>query len=140
MTVLVGDDWAEAHRYVYLMNENGDKLAVSGVPEGLEGIAAFRALVADHANDPSQRCLSVSSYRDPHTVAGANSDPRDANVLADLVRTDRHNHRPVAGDSGCRRDQGPRSGLSKPDLGLDPPHQPAPQRSPRVLSRGPGCL
>ena len=27
------------------------------------------------------------------------SDPGDAKVLADLVRTDRHNHRPIAGDS-----------------------------------------
>ena len=29
----------------------------------------------------------------------AKSDPGDAKVLADLVRTDRHNHRPIAGDS-----------------------------------------
>jgi transposase len=32
-------------------------------------------------------------------VAGAKSDTGDAKVLADLVRTDSHNHRPVAGDS-----------------------------------------
>jgi hypothetical protein len=32
-------------------------------------------------------------------VSGAKSDAGDAKVLADLVRTDRHNHRPVAGDS-----------------------------------------
>jgi transposase len=32
-------------------------------------------------------------------VSGAKSDPGDAKVLADLVRTDRHNHRPVAGDT-----------------------------------------
>ncbi len=38
--------------------------------------------------------LSVSRYRDRHNVAGAKSDPGDAKVLADLVRTDRHNHRP----------------------------------------------
>ncbi len=43
--------------------------------------------------------LSVSRYRDRHSVSGAKSDPGDAKVLADLVRTDRHNHRPVAGDS-----------------------------------------
>jgi Transposase/Transposase IS116/IS110/IS902 family len=30
---------------------------------------------------------------------GAKSDPGDAKVLADLVRIDRHNHRPIAGDS-----------------------------------------
>jgi transposase len=43
--------------------------------------------------------LAVSRYRDRHAVSGAKSDPGDAKVLADLVRTDRHNHRPVAGDS-----------------------------------------
>jgi transposase len=32
-------------------------------------------------------------------VSGAKSDAGDARVLADLIRTDRHNHRPVAGDS-----------------------------------------
>ncbi len=43
--------------------------------------------------------LSVARYRDRHNVAGAKSDAGDAKVFADLVRTDRHNHRPIAGDS-----------------------------------------
>jgi transposase len=43
--------------------------------------------------------MASSRYRDRHAVSGAKSDPGDAKVLADLVRTDRHNHRPVAGDS-----------------------------------------
>ncbi len=38
-------------------------------------------------------------WRDRHSLAGAKSDRGDAKVLADLVRTDRHNHRRVAGDS-----------------------------------------
>ena len=41
----------------------------------------------------------VSRYRGRHAALGAKSDRGDAKVLADLVRTDRHNHRPVAGDS-----------------------------------------
>ena len=43
--------------------------------------------------------MAVSRYRDRHSVSGAKSDRRDAKLLADLVRTDRHNHRQVAGDS-----------------------------------------
>jgi len=43
--------------------------------------------------------MSVDRYRDRRATSGAKSDPGDAKVLADLVRTDRHNHRPVAGDS-----------------------------------------
>lgn len=42
---------------------------------------------------------SVSRYRDRHTVSGAKSDRGDAKVLADMVRTDRHNLRQVAGDT-----------------------------------------
>ena len=43
--------------------------------------------------------MSVSRYRDRHAVSGAKPDPGDAKVLADLVRTDRHNHRPAVPDS-----------------------------------------
>lgn len=48
-----------------------------------------------HAVNP----LSVDRYRDRHRTSGAKSDPGDAKVLADMVRTDRHLHRQVAGDS-----------------------------------------
>jgi hypothetical protein len=43
--------------------------------------------------------MAASRYRERHTTSRAKSDPGDAKVLADLVRTDRHNHREVAGDS-----------------------------------------
>jgi hypothetical protein len=43
--------------------------------------------------------MSTSRYRDRHSASGAKSDAGDAKVLADMVRTDRHNHRLVAGDS-----------------------------------------
>ncbi len=125
MTVFVGDDWAETHHDVHLMNDTGDKLAAKRLPEGLHGIARLHALIADHADDPSEviigietergmwvqaliaagytvyaiNPLSVSRYRDRHSLARAKSDPGDAKLLADLVRTDRHNHRPVAGDT-----------------------------------------
>jgi hypothetical protein len=39
----------------------------------------------------------VDRYRDRHATSGAKSDPGDVKVLADIVRIDRHNHRP--GDS-----------------------------------------
>jgi hypothetical protein len=43
--------------------------------------------------------MAAARYRDRHHVSGAKSDSGDAKVLADLVRTDRQNHRAVAGDS-----------------------------------------
>ncbi|MBA2639716.1 MAG: IS110 family transposase [Nocardioidaceae bacterium] len=43
--------------------------------------------------------MSTSRYRERRTTSGAKSDPGDARVLAELARTDSHNHRRVAGDS-----------------------------------------
>jgi transposase len=43
--------------------------------------------------------LRVARYRERHSVSGAKSDVADAHVLADLVRTDRHQLRLAAGDS-----------------------------------------
>jgi transposase len=123
--LFVGDDWAEDHHDVHLMDETGAQIARRRLPEGLAGIRGFHDLVADHVEDPGEvvvgietdrgmwvqaliaagyqlyalNPLAVARYRERHNVAGAKSDAGDAKVLADLVRTDRHNHRPVAGDS-----------------------------------------
>src|SRR5262249_55826340 len=43
--------------------------------------------------------LQAAQYRKRHAVSGAKSDAADAHVLADMVRTDSHQLRPVAGDS-----------------------------------------
>ena len=58
-----------------------------------------RALVASGYEVIAVNPLAAARYRDRHGVSGAKSDPGDARVLADLVRTDRHHHRTVAGDS-----------------------------------------
>lgn len=43
--------------------------------------------------------LQAARFRERHTVSGAKSDAADAHTLADMVRTDRHQLRAVAGDS-----------------------------------------
>ena len=43
--------------------------------------------------------LQASRYRERHGVSGAKSDAGDAHVLADMVRTDSHQLRAVAGDT-----------------------------------------
>lgn len=43
--------------------------------------------------------LQAARYRERHSVSRAKSDAGDAHVLADIVRTDAHQLRPVAGDS-----------------------------------------
>ena len=123
--IFVGNDWAEGHHDVCLMDEGGTRLGFARLPEGLEGVARFHQMVAEHASDAAEVVIgietdrglwvaaligagylvyainprAVSRYRDRHSLGGAKSDRGDAKVLADLVRTDRHNHRPVAGDS-----------------------------------------
>ena len=123
--IFVGNDWAEGHHDVYLMDEAGARLGFARLPEGLDGVAGLHQMVAEHASDPGEvvvgietdrglwvaaligagyqvyaiNPLAVSRYRDRHRQGGAKSDRGDAKLLADLVRTDRHNHRPIAGDS-----------------------------------------
>ena len=123
--LFVGDDWAQDHHDVYVMDEAGAQLAARRLPEGLTGIGQLHDLIAMHAEDPSEvivgiekdhglwvgalaasgyrvyaiNPMAVARYRDRHRVSGAKSDGADAKLLADLVRTDRHNHRPLEGDS-----------------------------------------
>src|SRR3954469_13820009 len=46
--LFIGDDWAEDHHDVELVDEEGHVLARRRLPEGIEGIAGLHALVADH--------------------------------------------------------------------------------------------
>ena len=43
--------------------------------------------------------MAVSRYRDRHSVARKKSDPGDALVLANILRTDMAAHRPMPADS-----------------------------------------
>ena len=123
--LFVGVDWAEDHHDVCVMAEDGVVLGKRRVPDSVVGIGDLHGLIAEHAGDDeavvvgieTDRGLVVHSllaagyevfainplaaarYRDRHTTSGAKSDAGDAKMLADLVRTDRHNHRPIAGDS-----------------------------------------
>jgi len=47
--LFIGDDWAEDHHDVELVDESGRRLAKARLPEGLEGITRLHALVAQHA-------------------------------------------------------------------------------------------
>jgi transposase len=123
--VFVGHDWAEEHHDVQVQDGEGRQLAKAHLADGIDGIAKFHALMAEHVEDPAQVVIasetdrglfvsaliaagyqvyavnpaSTAKYRTRHSTSGAKSDPGDAKVLADLARTDRHNHRKIAGDS-----------------------------------------
>jgi transposase len=46
--LFVGDDWAEEHHDVEVLDEGGRRLARARLPEGIEGISRLHALLADH--------------------------------------------------------------------------------------------
>jgi transposase len=108
------------------MNAEGGRLVgARRVRESAAGFEQLRELVAQHEPDASQvvvgietdhglwvaalvsagyqvyaiNPLAASRYRDRHRVSGAKSDAADAKMLADLVRTDKHNHQPLAADT-----------------------------------------
>ena len=125
MGVFVGHDWAESHHDVFVEDESGSRLAATRLGDGIEGVARLHALLADLVEDPGEvtvatetdrglfvgalvaagyrvlaiNPMSVARYRERLSTSGAKSDQGDARVLAELARTDGHNHRPVAGDS-----------------------------------------
>jgi transposase len=125
MRVFVGDDWAKDHHDLYVMDQQGNKLAGKQVPEGPVGMTEVHALLAPFIEEPGEALIGIETergmwvqaliaagyevyvlnplasarYRVRHSVGGAKSDTGDAKVLADAMRTDAHNHRPVAADS-----------------------------------------
>lgn len=126
--LLIGDDWAEDHHDVEVQDATGRKLAVARLPEGVEGVTKLHELVAKHGGedpDPADVIVGIETDRgswvqallaagyqvyaiNPRQVArfkerygtsGAKSDKGDAHALADMVRIDRDQLRPIAGDS-----------------------------------------
>jgi hypothetical protein len=123
--IFVGVDWSEIHHDVCVLNEAGDVLARKRIPDTLAGVRALHEVLAFFVEEPDEvlvgiekdrglivtallgaryrvyalNPLSVARYRERHVTSGSKSDPGDAKVLADVVRTDRHNHREAVGDS-----------------------------------------
>jgi transposase len=120
-----GIDWAEDHHDIALADRDGGLLARLRVSDDAAGLARLMELLAEHgdsAEDPIPvaietprgllvACLratrrvypvnpmAVARYRDRHSVAGRKSDHGDAVVLANILRTDLHAHRPLPADS-----------------------------------------
>ncbi len=79
----------------------GDDINESEVAIGIETDRGpwVAALVAAGYTVFAVNPLQAARFRERGGVSGAKSDAADAHVLADMVRTDSHPLRPVAGDS-----------------------------------------
>jgi transposase len=126
LDVFCGIDWAEGHHDIALADGDGKLLARQRISDDAAGLAALLDLLAEHGDSPEDpvpvaietprgllvACLratsrkvyplnpmSVARYRDRHSVAGRKSDHGDAFVMANVLRTDMHAHRPLPADS-----------------------------------------
>jgi hypothetical protein len=127
--LFIGDDWAEGHHDVVVQDEAGKELSRRRLPEGADGIARFHELAApargDGEPDPEQVIVVIETDRGPwvkalaaagyriypvnpkqaarhkETIAnsGKKDDFFDAECLADMGRTRRHQMRELAADS-----------------------------------------
>ncbi|KJY40404.1 transposase [Streptomyces sp. NRRL S-444] len=126
--LFIGDDWAEDHHDIEVQDETGRRLTTTRLSEGIEGIAKLHALVARHGGgeiEPGQVVVGIETDRGPwvqaliaagyrvyavnpkqaarfkerYGASRAKSDKGDAHALADMVRIDRDQVRPIAGDS-----------------------------------------
>lgn len=126
--LFVGDDWAEDHHDVELMDAHGKRLAKARLPEGVAGIDRLHTMIGEQVGEDADEVevrvgietdrgpwvgalvaagyqvfainpLQAARYRERRSVSGAKSDAADAHMLADMVRTDSHQLRPVAADT-----------------------------------------
>ena len=110
MRLFVGDDWAEDHHDVELMDAAGRVLARKRLPEGVTGMAGLHALVGEQLGDSADGAevavgtgtdrgpwvaalvaagyqvfavnpVQVARYRERHSISGAKSDAADAHTL-----------------------------------------------------------
>jgi transposase len=124
-TILCGIDWASDHHDVAVIDAEGTKLGRRRVSHDAAGLGELTAMFAAHGAGPgtvkiaieTERGLLVAAlraagyeiypvnpkavdrYRDRHHLARGKSDAADAMVLAHILRTDAHLHRPLPADS-----------------------------------------
>lgn len=126
MEITCGIDWASDHHDVAIIDQDGALLArkrIGDDAQGLRDLLDLLAQVGDRPDDPvpvaletargllvaSLRAtgrpvyainpLSAARYRQRRSVSRAKSDHADAMVLANILRTDAHEHRPLPADS-----------------------------------------
>ena len=118
-SVFVGIDWANDNHQVCVVDAVGNKMAEFSVEHSASGMEQLAVRLLELAHEP-QRCSvaielnrgaivegllergfkvfginpkQTDRFRDRHGPAGAKDDRRDAYVLGDALRTDRHRFR-----------------------------------------------
>jgi transposase len=128
--VYCGIDWAENHHDVAVVDADGKLVAKRRIADSAAGFAELTAMLAD-AGDAEEspipvaietsrgllvaalratgrpvypiNPMAVALYRERHSVARTKSDHVDALILANILRTDAHMHRPLPADTELAR-------------------------------------
>lgn len=130
MDLYCGIDWAEGHHDIAIIDSAGDLLAKRRITDDAAGYRALMELLAEHGDTPEDPVpvaietshgllvatlrggtreiyavnpLSAARYRDRRGVSKTKSDPGDALMLANILRTDAHAHRPLPADTDQAR-------------------------------------
>lgn len=128
--IYCGIDWAEKTHDVALVDDSGQLVAKRHITDDTAGYRILLDLLAEHGDteetpipvaiETSRGLLvavlrtgkrkvfainpmAAARYRDRHSVSRKKSDPGDALVLANILRTDMHAHRPMPDDTDLAR-------------------------------------
>lgn len=128
--IYCGIDWAERTHDVAFVDDTGRLLAKRHITDDAVGYKLLLELLAEHGDTEDNPIpvaietsrgllaavlrsgkrevyainpLAAARYRDRHSVSRKKSDPGDALVLANILRTDMHAHRPLPDDSDLGR-------------------------------------
>ena len=128
--VYCGIDWAERTHDVALVDDSGQLLAKRHITDDAAGYKILLDLLVEYGDSEENPIpvaietsrgllvavlrtgkrqvfainpMAAARYRDRHSVSRKKSDPGDALVLANILRTDMHAHRPLPNDSDLGR-------------------------------------
>ncbi|MFF5553830.1 IS110 family RNA-guided transposase [Streptomyces olivaceoviridis] len=128
--IYCGIDWAEKTHDVALVDDSGQLLAKRHITDDTAGYQLLLELLAEYGDSEENPIpvaietsrgllvamlrtgkrkvfainpMAAARYRDRHSVSRKKSDPGDALVLANILRTDMHAHRPLPNDSHLDR-------------------------------------
>ncbi len=125
METFCGIDWADDHHDVAVIDRDGQVLAHRQIRDDHAGLQELLELLSEHGDRPDRPVpvaietsrgllvaalratrpvhpinpLAAAHYRTRTALSGRKSDRADAVMLANILRTDRHEHRPLPVDS-----------------------------------------
>lgn len=119
--IFVGIDWADDHHDVHVTNDSARAMASFKITHSYEGVEKLRAQLGKLSDNPENVLVAIEShhglliyalleagytvypinpkvvdrYRDRYRMSSSKSDPQDAMVLANILRTDLHLYKPL---------------------------------------------